>query len=786
MQKSTWVILFFFLPFFATAQDIKNNPTSNHANKFEQLGTILPTPNEYRTASGAPGPRYWQQRADYKIKATLDEANLILRGEETITYFNNSPDVLTYLWLQLDENEHHPESNSVTANASSMRPMLPERAASMFDKREMLQGHGVQIGHVRDAGNKNLPYTINQTMMRVDLPAPLKPGQQYVLNIAWHYKIPDRMTLGGRGGYEYFPGDGNHIFTIAQWYPRLCVYSDFQGWQNHQFTGRGEFALTFGNFDVEMTVPADHIVGSTGECQNYSQVLSAAQMARWNQAQNSKEIIEVVTLDEARRAEASKSTGTKTWKYKANMVRDFAWTSSRKFVWDALPEIVEGKKVMCMSYYAKEAYNVYRTFSTKAVAHTVKTYSEFSIPYPYPVAISVEASNGMEYPMICFNFGRDEADGTYTESTKYGAIGVIIHEVGHNFFPMIVNSDERQWTWMDEGLNTFVQYLTEERWDNKYPSRRGPAWAITDYMRLPKEQLEPIMTNSENIVQFGPNAYSKPATGLNILRETIMGRELFDFAFKEYSRRWAFKHPTPADFFRTMEDASAVDLDWFWRGWFYGIEPVDIAITSVTPYRAGDVVQPRTPRAGNDTFRIAAPLRTPHDISKIRNREDTSIKFAADMDPTIQDFYWKYARGLVNVDTSPVIRPRAAAPAETDNDLGELANKWFYEIKFENKGGLVMPLIVEFTFTDGTKKTERVAAEVWRLNENEVTKVFVLDKEVASVQLDPMLETADINTANNSWPEMKQPSRFQIFKSGAGGRNRSTGTPTPMSREVKR
>ena len=405
--------------------------------------------------------------------------------------------------------------------------------------------------------------------MRVELPAPLKPGQKFVFALNWYYNIPNRLTQGGRGGYEYFPGDGNYLFTMSQWYPRLCVYSDFQGWQNHQFTSRGEFALTFGNFKVQLTVPADHMVGATGECQNYQQVLTPAQFARWQKAQTAKEPLEIVTLDEAKAREKNKSllagqTGTqkKTWIFKAENVRDFAWGSSRKFVWDAMPAYVEGKKVMCMSYYSKEAYGLYRKFSTKVVAHTIKTYSKFTIPYPYPVAQSVEAANGMEYPMICFNFGRTDKDGSYSEATKNGMLGVVIHEVGHNFFPMIINSDERQWTWMDEGLNSFVEYLTEELYDNKYPVTKGAAHTIIDYMKLPKDQLEPIMSNSENIVGFGPNAYAKPATGLNILRETIMGRQLFDYAFKEYARRWAFKHPTPADLFRTLEDASGEDLDW--------------------------------------------------------------------------------------------------------------------------------------------------------------------------------------------------------------------------------
>lgn len=774
--------------FIATAQNIQNNPTSNHGNKFEQLGTILPTPNEYRTASGAPGPKYWQQRADYKISATLDEKNLKLTGKETVTYYNNSPDVLTYLWLQLDENEHDPTVGSVVFDQSSMGRAMAEAQIKSLDKRKMLEGYGHKIEYVTQAvTNKALPYVINQTMMRIDLPAPLKPGQQFVFNIGWHYKITDRMSIGGRGGYEYFPEDGNHLFTITQWFPRMCVYSDFQGWQHKQFTGRGEFALTFGNYEVDITVPADHLVASTGECQNYAQVLSPAQLQRWQKAQTSKEPVEIGLLSEAVAAEKGKSGQTKTWKFKANMVRDFAWTSSRKYIWDAMPTTVEGKKIMCMSFYPKEAYNLYRKYSTKAVAHTVKTYSKFTIPYPYPVAQSIEASNGMEYPMICFNYGRTEKDGTYTEATKYGMLGVIIHEVGHNFFPMIINSDERQWSWMDEGLNTFVQYLSEELWDNKYPSRRGPAWAIADYMKLPKEQLEPIMTNSENIVQFGPNAYSKPATGLNILRETIMGRQLFDFAFKEYARRWAFKHPEPADFFRTMEDASAVDLDWFWRGWFYSIDPVDISLDSVKIFTVGEVAGMRLPPARKDTVRIAKPaLNSFEDISKIRNREDKTIQFETDVDTTLRDFYWYYARGLKKIDETPVVVERAQFELMEGDELKPYEGQYFYECHFTNKGGLVMPLIVEFTYEDGSKEIEKIPAEIWRLNEKNVTKVFIKDKKAVKIMQDPMRETADINEANNVWPAGETaPSRFQMFKGGGRSRNRTSDIPNPMQREVK-
>jgi hypothetical protein len=768
------------------AQNTQNNPNSNHGNKFEQLGTILPTPNEYRTASGAPGPKYWQQRCDYDIKCELDEKNLKLTGSEVITYYNNSPNQLTYLWLQMDENQHSSSNNANYQDASTMAPRANSANLERAINASTPNDFGDKITKMVDATGKTLKYTVNKTMMRVELPAVLKPGQKFVFTIDWNYNISDRQRQGGRGGYELFPDNNNYLFTMTQWYPRLCVYSDFQGWQNHQFTGRGEFALTFGNFKVQMTVPADHIIGATGECQNYAQVLTPAQMARWQKAQTAKDVVEIVTLDEAKASENNNTDKKKTWIFKADNVRDFAWGSSPKFVWDAMPAYVEGKKVMAMSYYGKEAYGLYRKFSTKAVAHTIKTYSKFTIPYPYPVAQSVEASNGMEYPMICFNFGRTEKDGTYSEGTKNGMLGVVIHEVGHNFFPMIINSDERQWSWMDEGLNTFCEYLTEELWDNKFPVNRGPAYTITDYMKLPKDQLEPIMSNSENIIGFGPNAYSKPATGMNILRETIMGRELFDYAFKEYARRWAFKHPEPADLFRTMEDASGEDLDWFWRGWFYGIDACDISLDTVKYFKPDFATT-----AVKDTVlsrKIQKPLVNAfEDVSKIRNKEDKNITFQTDADTSLRDFYWKYARGMEPYDSaSYMINSTAGNPPVDEATKQKLQNKHFYELKFSNKGGLIMPVIIEWTYADGTKEVEKIPAQIWRKNEKGFTKVFIKDKQVTGIKLDPMRETADIDESNNKWPNnITEPSKFTVFKQ-TGNPFAPAGTKNPMQNSAEK
>lgn len=711
--------------------------------KFEQLGTDLPTPNGYRTGSGAPGEAYWQQKADYKIEVAIDDEKQMLSGKETITYFNNSPDALGYLWVQLDQNVREPGTNSLKVQQNAIRDSLPAKFAAQGLGITDYEG-GFKIQSVKDGDNKTLPYTINKTMMRIDLAEPLKTGESYVMKIEWYYNINDRMEVGGRGGYEYFPEDANYVYTIAQWYPRMAVYDDYEGWQNKQFLGRGEFALTFGDFEVSITVPEDHVVASTGWLQNPKDVLNKAEMERFEKAKKSfDEPVVIVTQAEAEAKEKTKAKKTKTWEYKAENVRDFAFATSRKFIWDAQAVKIGDKAPLAMSYYPKEGNPLWEEESTKAVKNTLETYSKYTIEYPYPVAISVHAASiGMEYPMICFNFGRPNPDGTYSDRTKYGMIGVIIHEVGHNFFPMIINSDERQWTWMDEGLNTFVQYRTEQEAYDGFPSRRGPAANITGYMKGDKNFIRPIMTNSEQIMQFGNNAYAKPATALSILRETVMGPELFDKAFKTYARRWAFKHPKPADFFRTMEDASAVDLDWFWRGWFYSVDHVDINVADVKWFR----MKSEEVDVENKGKKVKKG-----DLSK-EEGESEMMDFGDEPQPfslteTDPRFYGEFKN---RVDDKAIME--------------KFAGKNFYQITFKNEGGLVMPLIIEFTFKDGTKTVEKIPAEIWRMNEYEVTKVFGFDKEVANISLDPNLETADTDVQNNVFPRKKVPSKFDEFK----------------------
>ena len=705
--------------------------------KFEQLGTSLPTPNTYRTASGAPGKDYWQQRADYKIELTLDDVKQEIEGTETITYFNQSPDPLDYLWLQLDQNFRAQDSETPLVTEYFMKNSLSSK--ELFTIQNNFDG-GFRIDKVLDEAGQPLAYFINKTMMRINLEQPLLPGAQMTFQVDWHYKINDRMSLGGRSGYEYFPKDDNYSYTIAQFYPRMAVYDDVEGWQNKQFLGRGEFALSFGNFEVAMTVPEDFIVGATGTLQNPKDVLTSKEQLRFEKAKQSfEDPVIIVTQEEAIQKEAHKKRGKATWTFKADSVRDFAFAASRKYIWDAMAVDLNGKKSLAMSYYPKEGNPLWESHSTRAVRQTLITYSRHTIDYPYPVAISVHAASvGMEYPMICFNFGRPEADGTYTDEIKWRMISVIIHEVGHNFFPMIINSDERQWTWMDEGLDSFVQSIATKEYDSDFPVGRGAPEQIIPYMSGEQGLLRPIMTNSEQILQFGNNAYAKPATALSILRETVMGPELFDYAFKKYAERWAFKSPSPADFFRTMEDASAIDLDWFWRGWFYTTDYVDIGVEEVKHYRM------QTEERGLEKRRIAGGDKNLNTEQKRFTEEVNTFVFKNTEAKEYREFANKFN--------------------EIEMKEG-FSDQNFYEVKLANKGGLVMPVIIEWSYADGSTEREKLPAEIWRKNEKEVTKVFVKTKEVVGIVIDPNKETADVDTGNNQYPNVDQESRFDKFKS---------------------
>ncbi len=720
---------------------------------FESIDAKLPTPNKYRTASGAPGPDYYQQKASYKIEATLDEEKNQIHGVETITYTNNSSDELTYVWVQLDQNIRSKNSKaSKIATGSIGETMSLTTYESSYKK--IFDG-GFNIEYVKSRG-KELPFTINYSMMRVDLPKPLKKGQSVTFDVKWWYNINDYLAKRGRSGYEPFD-DGNKIYIIAQWFPRMAVYNDREGWQTSQFWGAGEFALEFGDYDVKITVPADHIVGATGTLQNESSVLTSTQRKRLREARSNfdKPVI-LVTQEEAEEAEKNNTDKTKTWHFKATNVSDFAFTSSRKFIWDAMAVDVNGKTVMAMSYYPKEGNPLWEKYSTKAVAHTLKTYSKYTFDYPYPKAISVNAKQqGMEYPMICWNYGRPEEDGTYPEWIKYGMLGVIIHEVGHNFFPMIVNSDERKYGWMDEGLNTFLEFVTEQEWEEGFPSERGNAKDIVPFMAGDETNKATIMTRSDYATNYYQNNYDKPATALNILRETVMGRELFDFAFKEYARRWKFKHPTPADFFRTMEDASGMDLGWFWNGWFYSNDYLDLELVSVKEHQVNN----QDPEDQNEFRRQQEEFES---ITTKHNKE-SKIETYVEKDTSALDFYNSYDKYAV---TERDLNGYEYMKTQTEQGEQDAMkdNNYFYELKIKNNGKLIMPILLHFTFDDDSELDEKLPAQIWRFNQKEITKVFYFDKKIKSIEIDRFQETSDINTRNNSWPTKVTKSRFDVYK----------------------
>ncbi|MDQ7048303.1 MAG: M1 family metallopeptidase [Enterobacterales bacterium] len=732
-------------------------------DKFRQLDELLPTPNNYRTASGAPGHQYWQQRADYVIKVTLDDKNQQLLATEKVTYYNQSPDKLTYLWLQLDQNRFKRDSDFKLSNTPNIVALADNKNKTNYKGfRTLVESDrfdgGFDITRVTSAKGKPLNFVINKTMMRIDLPKTLAAGGKFSFHIDWNYQIREQKVLGGRAGYEFFKKDGNYLYEVAQWFPRMAAYYDVYGWQNKQFLGRGEFTLEFGDYDVSITVPADHVVGATGVLQNPTKVLTARQRKRLKQAKTASKPIIIISQKEAEEKEKFQSNKTKTWRFKAKNVRDFAFVSSRKFIWDAQGYKAGKTDTLAMSFYPKEGNPLWQRYSTEAIIHTLEQYNQYSLEYPYPVAISVNGPvGGMEYPMISFNGPRPVVDKktgkkTYSRRTKYGLISVIIHEVGHNYYPMIINSDERQWTWMDEGLNTFVQFMAEQAWEEKYPSRRGPARKIVDYMKS-KNQV-PIMTNSESILQFGNNAYGKPATALNILRETIMGRELFDFAFKEYAKRWKFKRPTPADFFRTMQDASAVDLDWFFRGWFYTTDHVDISIDKVTQLSL----------MSHDPAKDKLWLRTQHenepeDISDVRNK---SLVKRVEKNPTLLDFYNSNDPFTVtNSDRNKYTK----ILSELEDWQRELLAKGgsMTRIDFSNLGGLVMPIILGITFEDKSYEKLTIPAEIWRKSVEKVSKLLIRDKKIKEIVVDPLWETADTDIGNNYWPARVIESPLELF-----------------------
>ncbi len=740
------------------------------SNQFRQLRNTLATPNVYRNAAGAPGHQYWQQRADYDMEVTLDDENQRLEGRETITYYNNSPDKLAYLWVQLDQNRRMPNSLTMQTMPVSLNERLPSQYLRYFHSD--FEG-GFHITEVSDARGNALSHTINYTMMRVDLPEALEPGDRYTFRIKWWYNINDRQKDGGgRSGMEYFEKDDNYLYTLAQFYPRMAVYNEVEGWQNKQFLGRTEFALPFGTFDVKITVPEDHIVGATGTIQNLEEVLSDPHLERYRKAREAfDDPVVIVSEEEAREAIKKKARGTRTWHFRAENVRDFAIASSRRFLWDAMGVRFGDRTVMAMSLYPPEGNPLWEKYSTRVVAHTLQVYSRHTFDYPYPVAYSVHTQRiGMEYPMVAFNGGRPEPDGTYSERTKWGMIGVVIHEVGHNFFPMIVNSDERQWTWMDEGLNTFLQGVAEREWDHDHPYPRGKPADITDYMSGDQSNIAPIMINGELTMHFNANAYAKPATGLIILRESVMGRELFDYAFRQYAQRWKFKHPAPADFFRTMEDASAVDLDWFWRGWFYETDPVDISIEGVKVFTAGS-----GDPADKKSYEREKEEAEPEELTVQRNRK--VLQSMVERDPSMKDFYDDYNPYAASPDDAKVYEQyRASLDEEERAFLDE--EHYLCQVDLENIGGMVMPLVLQFTFTDGSTEIKRVPAEIWSRNNLKTSKVFVFDKEVESVLFDPYEELADCDTENNHWPRKVTRTRFELYKY-----NRNRSRTNPMQQE---
>lgn len=743
----------------ATAQ-VKQSKQPHHEDKFRQLEEVLATPNDQRIASGEPGPEYWQQQADYDIKVELNDDNQSITGSEVITYKNNSPHTLKYVWVRLDQNRFakHSDDHLTQPTNSTTRMSFSELRHQKY--RQEFEG-GFKISAVTDGRGNPLPHAFVRTVMRVDLPEPLKPGASTKIGIDWSYNIIESKKIPiKRSGWDHFEKDGNKIYNLGQWYPRIAGYTDMKAWNNRTFYGLGEFQTEFGNYNVEITVPSDHIIAATGELQNAGAVLTSAQRDRLQQARSADRPVKVVTREEALANQSGRAADKATWKFRAEKVRDFAFASSRKFVWDAMgaKQANGGDTVMAMSFYPEEGMPLWDKYSTEAIAHTLEVYSKYTFEYPYPVAISVNsATSGMEYPMISFNPRRpdedDDGNRTYSRSAKYGLIGVIIHEVGHNYFPMIVNTPERDWFWMDEGFNTFLQGLAHREWEEGWPGNIGSPETIVPFM-ISKNQV-PVMTDPESLIQFGANAYRKPAVAFNILRETIMGREAFDHAFREYAQRWMFKRPYPADFFRTMEDASGHDLDWFWRGWFYSTDHVDISLDRVT-WGTVNTKDPDVEMA----YKKARDEEVGDSLVVERHKDDRQ---RIEERPELQDFYNRNDQYTVTDKDRERYAKYVESLADWERELLKTTEN-FYFLEFSNKGGLVMPVIVEIEYTDGSKEMRKWPAELWRRNPNSVIKLVMTDKEIKSITLDPKHEIADADVENNHWPRRAVRSRLELFK----------------------
>lgn len=736
-----------------------------YEDAFRQFeGEDWPTPNVYRTATGEPGPQYWQQKVDYVIDVTLDEANRSLTGSERVTYHNNSPQTLTSLWLLLDANGYSATAIDRVTESAGSADTYGFFEAIQTVLYQSFDGSFRDI-RVTDARGRALNFMVNQSLMRIDLPQPLKPGETFVFNLAYVMPIPSGDLTGARAGHECFKAsDGGEdcIFQLAQWFPRLTAFSDYEGWHQQQYLG-SEFPLEYGDYQVSITVPADHVVAATGVLANDAQVLTAEQRRRLAQARTATDPVYIVNPAEAAAAELGSVPGTRTWTFRASNVRDFSWASSRKFIWDAMgvpnrdPEV---PVVMAMSFYPSEARPLWDQMSTRAVAHALEVYGEATFPYPYPVAQSVNGPvGGMEYPMITFNGARPQRapDGTAQrmEDVKYALAGVIIHEIGHIWFPMTINSDERQWVWMDEGINTFVEFQASKLWDADFDASGEARGGIIRHML--SENQQPLMTNAQSLTNYGYEGYVKPGVALTVLRETVMGRELFDRAFAEYGRRWKFKRATPYDFFRTMEEVSGMDLDWFWRGWFYSTDHVDISLDDVKLATLQQPGQAGGAGGGGQQGPAEPEGPPPPSITVLADRAEGRVPLVERMpelaNPTDE--------GSAEFPITDEQRRTWAAAKDGQYDAIVAQARNFqghiYSLTFSNVGGVVMPIIVRFTYDDGTTETVKIPAEIWRRNNRQVIWRHVTDKTVASVMVDPMQQTADADVANNAWPRATAP-----------------------------
>lgn len=698
------------------------------ATPFSPLGSLVDPPSATRGADGRPTSTYWQQHIAYDIDATLDVERRVINAQAELRYTNNAPQALDAIWFEIS-----PEATTKDAIAHRSATINVD-SASVRDLRGLREqeerGGGLVVSSVADSEDRPLAFEARGTQLRVALPRPLASGQTVRIKLAWRVALVDLDRKGGRTGYMLL-SSGDPIFHIAQWYPQPVAFTDYGGWRNVPFVDHGEFAPELGDYNVSLTLPAGQLVAATGVLTNEADVLTGVERTRLARLRQGK-VTEIVTAAEA--ATKRRSSETRTWRFAARNVRDFALAASLRYRWDAT--LAGTSAVRAMTFYPSEASALWRPLALPAIGHALDVYGRMTFDYPYPVVQAAFGPNdGMEHTMLAFSrYPPDGPNGTYSRERKRDFLWVLTHEVGHNWFPLIVNSDERAWTWMDEGLTSYLETLATLEWSGDYTTRPNlPAMLGAEREATGRQ---PPMTPANAVVDLFPTQYHRPAAALQVLRELVLGRETFDRAFRAYARAWMFKRPTPGDFFRTINQESGADLDWFWRAWFFSTDHVDLSLERVAALRL--VAVPA------DAIPAPADATPPANLTVLRNAAE-GRRLMVEQVPRLADAYDRIPERTLAGAT-----PSAHAVVDVQRTLDALGQGGvFYELDIRNRGGVVSPVPIRIDYRDGTSERYVVPVELWFGDTKRAQHILWRAKSIRSVTLDPDAATGDVDRGNN-------------------------------------